>query len=173
MRPGSRLQVDVVEVVEIAVVLDRLSGPQLPRDLDVLLHQLRALELALADDIELMLEVARAHAEVESPASHPGHRRDQVRHVDRVSERNDRGRAETDALRHAGEIGERGERLDEGSVRALHAMRVEHEVVAHPERVEAQPVGEPGALDEQVLVSLDAEMRDEQSETGGHRFVSP
>ena len=83
-----------------------------------------------------------------------------------MPERDDRRRAESDLFGDAGEIRESYERLDEGAVRALHAVRVEDEVVAHPERIEAEALGQPRALHEQVLIRLQAEVGHEQAETG-------
>ena len=71
-------------------------------------------------------------------------------------------------LRRARQVRERDERLDERPVRAFHAVGMEHQVVAHPDGVEAQALGEADALDEQVLVGLLAEVREQQPETHRH-----
>ena len=89
-----------------------------------------------------------------------------------MAERDDRRRAEADPLGHAGQVGQGDERLDERPVGAFHPVRVEDEVVANPERVEAEPVGQLGALDQEVLVGLLAEVRHEQTEARGHRCTS-
>ncbi len=83
-----------------------------------------------------------------------------------MPERNDRRRPQPDVVGHAREIRQRDERLDEGAVRPLHAVRMEDEVVAHPQRIEAQTLGQPRALDEQILIRLEPEMRHEQAKTG-------
>ncbi len=81
--------------------------------------------------------------EVEPAAGDPRHRGDAVGHVDRVAERDDRRRPEADPLGHAGQVRQGHERLDERPVGAFHAVRMEDEVVADPERVEAR-AGRPG-----------------------------
>ena len=67
MRLG--LEVDIVEVVQLAVVFDRLAGPEPARDERLLAHHLGPRDIALADDVELVLEVAGADAEVEATPS--------------------------------------------------------------------------------------------------------
>jgi hypothetical protein len=115
-----------------------------------------------------VLEVAGADAQIELAPGDPRHRGDAVGHVDGMTERDDRRGAQPDAFGDAGEVGQGHERLDERPVGAFHAMRVEHEVVANPQRIEPEPVGEPGTLDEQILVGLDPEVRDEQAEARSH-----
>src|SRR6059058_837445 len=88
----------------------------------------------------------------------PGHRCDAVGHEDRVPEGDDRRRAQPDLVGHTGEVCERDERLDEGTVRALHPVRVEHEMVAHPQGIEPEALCQPRSVDEQVLIRLEAEM---------------
>ena len=61
-------------------------------------------------------------------------------------------------------IRERDERLDERAVGALHAVRMEDQVVANPDGVEAETFREANAIDEQVLVGILAKVRDEQAE---------
>jgi hypothetical protein len=43
---------------------------------------------------------------------------------------------------------------------------MEDEVVAHPEGIETELFGEAGSLDEQILIRLEAEVRDKQAESG-------
>ena len=81
-----------------------------------------------------------------------------------MTERDDRRCPESDLVGDAGEERERDERLDERAVRALHAVRVEDEVVADPERVEPMALGQARALDKQILIGLEAEVWDEQAE---------
>ena len=169
---GLRLEVHVREVVLLAVMLDAGTGPELPRDGHLLLHQLRPVDAAHADDIELVLEVARANAKVEATAGEPGHGGDAVGQVERVPEGDDGGRPEADAARGAGQERERDERLEEGPVGAFHAVGVEDEVVAHPQRVEAQLLGKAGAFDEQVLVGVLAEVGQQQPEARHGVFPS-
>jgi hypothetical protein len=85
-----------------------------------------------------------------------------------VAERDDRRGPEADLLGDARQVGQGHERFDERPVGALHPVRVEDEVVADPQRVEPEPVGQASAFDQQVLVGLDPEVRDEQAEAGGH-----
>jgi hypothetical protein len=48
---------------------------------------------------------------------------------------------------------------------------MKHEVIADPERVEAVTLGEPRSVDEQVLIRLEPEMRNEQTETRHRRLL--
>jgi hypothetical protein len=48
-------------------------------------------------------------------------------------------------------------------------VRLEHQVVAHPERIEAEALGEHGALEHCPTAGVFAEVRHEQSES--HRHV--
>ena len=72
---------------------------------------------------------------------------------------------ELDPLGHRADRGERGQRVVEGAVGLLHlAVRLEDQVVAHPDRVEAELLGPLGALEQLVPVGLLAEVGQQQSE---------
>ena len=70
-----------------------------------------------------------------------------------------------------GQERQRDERLDERPVRALHAVGVEDQVVAHPDGVEAERSASWTPSIEQVLVGLLAEVGEEEPETRGHVVV--
>src|SRR6185295_19737599 len=55
-----RLEVNVLELVTLAVPFDGLTGPEAARDEDLLLHHLNAVLRALTEDLELVVERARS-----------------------------------------------------------------------------------------------------------------
>ena len=83
-----------------------------------------------------------------------------------MPERDDGGGTEPDGLGRARQIREGDERLQERPIGALHPVRVEDEVVSNPQGIEAEALGESGSIDQEVLIGVLAEVRDEQAEAG-------
>ena len=81
-------------------------------------------------------------------------------------------------LGHRGDKPERHQRIDVGAVLRLEQVRMEHQVIAHPDRIEAVAFGRPRPPNQPLARGVLAEVRQEQpvapstSSVRHHRMIS-
>ncbi len=162
---GLRLDAHVAEREVVVGVVDVVLGEDPPQDLGVGPHQLHPVAVTPLDGLELVVEGARPEAENQSGTDQLGDRPRHQRRHQRVPERDQRAGPEFDALGHRADRGQRGQRIVEGAVRLLHlAVRLEHQMVANPYRVEADVLGQLRPLEKLLLAGVFAEVGQQQSE---------
>ena len=142
----ARQQDRVVRLPEAAGQRRALAGEQLPDDLEGLLEPRDAVVVRQAEGAVLGLVPAGAEAEDEAAAADLGDRRRHLREqAGRVEARAGDERAERDPLGHGGECGEQGPGLPRAALGTT--VTAVEEMIAEPDRVEADRLGGPGHRD--------------------------
>ena len=120
-----------------------LAAPERPHQPDRLVGAAAAALERDAHEVELVAVPADADAEREAAAGELLQRRDLLREVHRVVQRQEHDRRpEPDPLRPAGDPAERDERVVDAAVR-VDALGADDDVLGRPDRVEAELLGQP------------------------------
>ncbi len=122
-----------------------------------------ARDAAQPDGVELVVEGADAPAGDDPPGTGDRlQRTEEQRGVDRVPVRDERAGAQDEVVGDAGDEGEGDHRVDVGAVLPLHAVGVEDDVVAHPDGIEAVPLGRLREVDQVFTGGVLAEVGQQQ-----------
>ena len=164
---GARLGLDgdAVEGVDVVAVGDPVLGEQAAQDVGVGPHQAHPVHPGHVDHVELVVEGAGPEAQHHPVAHQRAQGADADGGVHRMAERDQRAGAQGDVLGDRADGGEGGERLVEGDVGRLHlGVGLEHQVVAHPQGVEAEALGQHRAVEHGPAAGVPAEMGHQQPE---------
>ena len=144
---------------------DLVAVQQAAQHLDELDREVAPIDPTEAERRELRIAAPRADPEHEAVAHELGDRSGDHRRLDRVAEGHEGCGAEADPFRHRPDGRQGREGVEEDAIRILElAVRFEDEMVAHPQRVEAQCLRPLRGLEQQLTPIVGAEMREQQAE---------